>query len=204
MTNEPSQGSITDYYESLQVSQNADFETIERVYRFLAKRYHPDNPQTGNGEKFKTVVEAFSVLSDPEKRAAYDVKYERARTRQWSILDEMPPSNGVQADRRIRDGVLSLLYVARRRDASNPGLGILDLERPLGCPEKHMEFHVWYLKEKGWIERGDDGRFAITASGVDAAIGSDILLRKDRLLPPADNSSAERQNRRNQTYPRQT
>jgi curved DNA-binding protein len=191
MTNEQSQGSITDYYELLQVSPNADFETIERVYRFLAKRYHPDNPQTGNSAKFKTVVEGFSVLSDPEKRAAYDVKYERARTRQRSILDEMPPSDGVEADRRIRDGVLSLLYVARRRDASNPGLGILELERPLGCRKKHMEFHVWYLKEKNWIERCDDGKLAITASGVDAAMQSDVLLRKDRLLPKADDSPAE-------------
>jgi DnaJ-class molecular chaperone len=114
MTNEGSQGwFIEDYYETLQVSSNADFETIERVYRFLAKRYHPDNPQTGDAEKFKIAVEAFSILSDPEKRAAYDVRYERARTRQRSIFVEMPVSDRVETDRRIRDGVLSLLYSAR-------------------------------------------------------------------------------------------
>jgi curved DNA-binding protein CbpA len=195
MSNAQGQGSfIEDYYETLQVSSNADFETIERVYRFLAKRCHPDNLQTGDAEKFKIAVEAFSVLSDPEKRAAYDVRYERARTRQWSIFVEMPLSDGVEADRRIRDGVLSLLYSARRHDASNPGMGIIDLERLLGCPRKHMEFHVWYLKEKGWIVRADDGRFAITASGVDAVIENDILSQKDRLLPPADDPSPNSRN----------
>jgi hypothetical protein len=46
----------------------------------------------------------------------------------------------------------------------------MELERLLGCPEKHMEFHIWYLKEKGCIERTDTGGFAITAEGVDSAI----------------------------------
>jgi hypothetical protein len=59
----------------------------------------------------------------------------------------------------------------------------MELERLLGCPEKHMEFHIWYLKEKGCIERTDTGGFAITADGVDSAIEQDILVRKDRLLP---------------------
>jgi hypothetical protein len=73
-------------------------------------------------------------------------------------------------------------------------MGIIDLERLLGCPRKHMEFHVWYLKEKGWIVRADDGRFAITASGVDAVIENDILSQKDRLLPPADDPSPNSRN----------
>ncbi|MCK5350483.1 MAG: DnaJ domain-containing protein, partial [Desulfobacula sp.] len=41
-----------DYYEDLQISPNADLETIERIYRLLAKRYHPDNKRTGNIDKF--------------------------------------------------------------------------------------------------------------------------------------------------------
>jgi curved DNA-binding protein CbpA len=194
MRNEQSQGSITDYYESLQVSPNADFETIERVYRFLAKRYHPDNTQTGNADGFRMVVEAFSVLSDPEKRAAYDVRYERTRRREWSALLETPVTEGNGTDQKIRDSVLSLLYRARRHDVLNPGMGIIDLERLTGCPRKHMEFHIWYLKEKGWIERADDGRFAITAAGVDAVMKDDALLRKHRLLPSVDNPSPACQN----------
>ena len=45
-----------DFYEDLQVSSNADQETIERVYRLLAKRYHPDNLDCGNSEKFRIKI----------------------------------------------------------------------------------------------------------------------------------------------------
>jgi curved DNA-binding protein len=59
-----------DYYDLLQLSPNADQDTIDRVYRILVKRYHPDNQDTGNAEKFKQVVAAHRVLSDPDSRAA--------------------------------------------------------------------------------------------------------------------------------------
>ena len=69
------QNTFMDYYEDLQVSANADQETIERVYRLLAKRYHPDNQLTGDIEKFDFITKSYKVLSDPEKRAAYDAGY---------------------------------------------------------------------------------------------------------------------------------
>ena len=56
----------TDYYEILQLSPKADQETIERVYRLLAKRYHPDNKHTGDDHKFNLLTEAYRALSDPE------------------------------------------------------------------------------------------------------------------------------------------
>ena len=185
------QNSFIDYYEILQVSPNADLETIERVFRMLAKRYHPDNDNGGNSDKFDVLVKAYRVISNPKKRAAYDVKHEKARALQWKIYDEASSSDGFDFDIRIQEGILSLLYVARRRDAGNPGMGIFDLERMLGCPEKHMEFHIWYLKEKGWILRTDTGAFAITSSGVDAVIEKNLYLRKDRLLPETNDSPAK-------------
>src|SRR5262252_8015594 len=60
-----------DHYEALQLSPNADSETVDRVYRILAKRYHPDNQETGHAAKFGTIADAHRVLSDPEQRAAY-------------------------------------------------------------------------------------------------------------------------------------
>ena len=62
-----------DYYELLQVSPTADIETIHRVYRLLAQRFHPDNQQTGNAGRFRQVSEAYNVLSNPEERARYDI-----------------------------------------------------------------------------------------------------------------------------------
>jgi len=62
-----------DYYEIPQISPRADQGTIERVYRLLAKRYHPDNKETGNANKFDVLTKAFRALSDPQRRAGYDV-----------------------------------------------------------------------------------------------------------------------------------
>jgi curved DNA-binding protein len=184
---------FTDCYENLQISPNADMEMIERVFRLLAKRYHPDNKQTGNAEKFNTLNDAYRVLSDPEKRAAYDVKYDQHRAASWKIFEEASHSDGFDEDNRIRQGVLSLLYTARRRDASNPGMGIMELEKYLSCPQEHMEFHVWYLKEKNWIRRTESGEWSITADGVDKAVESDRFLRKDRMLPEPEGFSTESQ-----------
>ena len=175
--------SINDYYEDLQISPNADKEMIERVFRILAKRYHPDNTETGDAEKFNVLYKAYQVLSDPEERAAFDAKYEQLRSDRWKIVEEASQSDGFEQDDRIRQGVLSLLYVARRQDALNPGMGIIEFEKVLGCPQHHMDFHLWYLKEKGWILRTDTGGYAITADGVDKMANNDLMLRKDRLLP---------------------
>ncbi|HUM82311.1 MAG TPA: molecular chaperone DnaJ [Lachnospiraceae bacterium] len=63
-----------DYYEVLGVDRNADDAALKKAYRQLAKKYHPDmNPGDKNAaEKFKEASEAYSVLSDPKKRAQYD------------------------------------------------------------------------------------------------------------------------------------
>jgi hypothetical protein len=184
-----------DYYEALQLSPNADSDTIDRVYRILAKRYHPDNQDTGNAEIFGLIAEAHRVLSNPEQRAAYDVRYEENHASLLKIFDEASASDGFLGDQRIFEGILSLLYISRRRDANRGGMGIIQLERLLGCPAQHLEFHIWYLLEKGWIARLDTGQLSITAQGVDRVIAMDNLsLRRDRLL--AERSSATNQSSR--------
>jgi curved DNA-binding protein len=62
-----------DYYKIMGVARDASQDEIKRVYRKLARKYHPDVSKEANAEeKFKEVQEAYEVLKDPEKRAAYD------------------------------------------------------------------------------------------------------------------------------------
>lgn len=62
-----------DYYEVLGVDKNASEEDIKRAFRKMAKQYHPDvNKEEGAAEKFKEIGEAYSVLSDANKRKQYD------------------------------------------------------------------------------------------------------------------------------------
>ncbi|WP_179395525.1 molecular chaperone DnaJ [Lacticaseibacillus absianus] len=62
-----------DYYDILGVSRDADDAAIKRAFRQLSKKYHPDiNHEPGAEQKFKDINEAYQVLSDPQKRAAFD------------------------------------------------------------------------------------------------------------------------------------
>ncbi len=171
-----------DYYEDLQVSPNADQETIEKVFRHLAKRSHPDNGQSGDFERFNALTEAYRVLSDPVLRAAYDAKYESIRGLKSKLVAQNSQLGQPDGDSQIRFAILGVVYAACRRNVSDPGVGILYLEQVLENPQSQMEFHIWYLKEKGWIQRTEKGTFAITASGVDAYEEAHRPVRKDRLI----------------------
>lgn len=158
---------LSDYYEVLQVSPRADSDTIERVFRHLAKRYHPDNQDSGNAERFTEIVDAYRVLADPVARAKYDVGYERVREVRWRIFGQESAVDEIAHDQRVRHALLSILYVARRNRPDEPGIGIIELERLLGCPQSMLVFHTWYLKENDWIERLVTGHIAITSHGID-------------------------------------
>lgn len=71
----------TDFYDALGVPRTASQEEIQRAYRTLARANHPDvNPDPAAEDRFKTISEAYDVLSDPEKRARYDAGAAAGRT----------------------------------------------------------------------------------------------------------------------------
>lgn len=167
---------FTDYYETLEISPNANTDTIERVFRYLAQRYHPDHPETGNPHKFSDIVKAYETLRYPEKRAQYDIHHKRHLDYSSELAEEVNDRESLELDAVIQEKLLSILYVKRRRNMQNPGVGNLELERLSNCPSEHLEFHLWYLKEKDWIGRLDNGLLTITVSGVDKA----AMLIKNR------------------------
>jgi curved DNA-binding protein CbpA len=164
---EPS--NFVDHYETLEISPNANAETIERMFRYFAQRFHPDNRETGDRRRFDAIMEAHDVLSNPGKRAEYDVKHKYQSGLRWKLVKEASDTKSIEPDADIQNKLLSIFYVKRRQNIANPGIGDLTLERMLDCPVEHLQFHLWYLKEKGWIRKTESGMFAITVDGVDRA-----------------------------------
>ena len=155
-----------DYYEFLQISPNAEAETIHRVYRFLAARLHPDNPETGDAEKFFLLKQAYDVLSNPALRAEYDTACNKAPQPipLSTTIDFMDNMEG-ELNRRL--AVLALLYIQRRTNPYTPEVSLLEVERRMGFPRDYLEFASWYLRNKGYITRADNSDFTLTAEGVD-------------------------------------
>src|SRR6185503_4673008 len=151
---------LQDFYEILQVSPRADRDTIERVFRYLANRFHPDNRETGDVERFTEIVDAYEVLSSAAKRAKYDLRYESVRESRWKMFSQETAVSNVESDSGLRIALLSILYIVRRNNPSEPGVGTMELERLLECPEPVIRFHCWYLKENNWIARLDTGYMA--------------------------------------------
>jgi len=82
---------MKDYYKILEVNNSASQEVITKVYRTLAKKYHPDSNPDNLEEaekKFKEISEAYEVLSDEEKRREYDLELEEFYRSQNAVNSE--------------------------------------------------------------------------------------------------------------------
>jgi curved DNA-binding protein CbpA len=157
---------VPNYYEFLQISPRAEPDTIHRVYRFLATRFHPDNPETGNAEKFFLLRQAYEVLSDPVRRAEYDEACEKEAPQPplSNSIDFMDSTDG-ELNKRL--AVLAMLYFRRRTNPDAPQVSLFDIEQRMGFPREYLDFTMWYLLKKGYITRADNADFTLTADGVD-------------------------------------
>jgi curved DNA-binding protein CbpA len=157
-----------DYYEVLQISPKADIETIHRVFRMQAARYHPDNKQSGNAERFMMLSRIYETLIDPKRREQYDV---RRRMREPGSIPVFGLSEfvaGIEGEVNRRLGVLALLYKRRRSNPDQPSLSLLQLEFLMDFPREHLMFTVGYLREKDLLRIVENSDFQITADGIDA------------------------------------
>lgn len=176
-----------DYYEVLNVPQGADADVIKSAYRKLARKYHPDVSKEPNAEeRFKAVNEAYEVLKDPQKRAAYD----QLRARGYQPGEDFrPPPNwgqgfdfGTDDNGGFSDFFESLFGRVRggARDARAPRSArdlrariAIDLQRAHtgGSERVQVAGKTLEVKIPAGIQPGQQIRLAKQAPG-----GGDVLL----------------------------
>lgn len=179
-------GVFIDYYIILQVDPTCSPKELEAAYRHLAKMYHPDHIDTADVTKFNQVIEAYRILRNTEQRAEYDLIYAENKKDNWF---KFTAGNDVDVDERsvVEDAdahsrILVFLYKKRRENARNAGIAGFYVQQMLDCSEELMDFHLWYLKEKGFIEMTEQGAVAITMQGIDHVIATSRNTMAEKLL----------------------
>lgn len=173
------------YYQLLQVDSNAHPTIIRYAYRFLAAMYHPDNAESGDAEKFKTLTEAWRTLSDSSKRSAYDMQFGLQVQAQAQAqapggpagmtgagpqgMPNVPKAGLSWNEIELRLAVLQVLLEARRKRPQTGGASAKMLMDCLNCSMTDIEWVLWYMREKGYIGR-TEAAFMITVQGVDYLI----------------------------------
>ncbi|MBI4533801.1 MAG: J domain-containing protein [Candidatus Melainabacteria bacterium] len=171
----PQASQVLNYYQILQVDLQAHPTIIRYAYRFLAAMYHPDNSESGDAEKFKTITEAWRTLSEAGKRQAYDTHLgvkaaSGAQAPQGSPgMPNIPKASLSWSEVELRLAVLQVLMEARRKRPQTGGASARMLMDCLNCNMGDIEYVLWYLREKGYIAR-TEANFMITVSGVDYLI----------------------------------
>jgi curved DNA-binding protein len=156
-----------DYYEFLQISPNADAETIHRVYRFLAARLHPDNSETGHEENFRLLRIAYDVLADPRRRAEYDATRSRTQAPPEPLASSIDFMDALEGELNRRLAVLAVLYYRRRTNPTFPEVNLQEIEDRMGFPRDYLDFTLWYLQRKGYVSKADNAQYTLTVDGVD-------------------------------------
>jgi curved DNA-binding protein CbpA len=106
-----------DFYEVLEISPNANSETIDRIFRYFAQRYHPDNPESGDRARFDIVMEAYNTLKDPAnaRSTIFSTRITRVSAGSWPRKPAMVKAlNGMSTSKTdcyqyfmLRDGKTS-------------------------------------------------------------------------------------------------
>ncbi len=173
-----------DLYEVLQVSSQAHPLIITKAFRLLAALYHPDNTETGDQEAFKQLAHAYRTLSDPVRRAAYD--REHLGTTGPRMANPVNGGDSLHTvefrdwdEQELRSQILRALYDVRRSRSYQPGLSLMVLSELVGCSIENLQYTLWYLRGKRYIDTTNDSDLVITVDGVDAleANGGENKLR---------------------------
>lgn len=162
----PLAGKFQDHYDVLGIDSRADSETLQSAYAELARKYHPNNPDTGDQEAFDAVNAAYEVLSDPQQRVAFD-------NLKGVGEDSNCPQFGAEffeslgSDAGLRVALLCILYERRKKKPLKPGLPMRYVEAMLNADLDSLFFVLWYAKQRGWVASDDKSNLLITVQGMD-------------------------------------
>jgi len=173
------------YYETLELSANANQDTIERMFRYLATKHHPDSG--GDKEIFSTLLKAFEVLRDPDARSAYDATLQQQKQENKALVEHAREAG---PDAAVRHELLHLFYARRRQAVGSPAIGTMTIEKEMDLSEEMLNFHLWFFREKGWIKREEDGGLAITAAGVERVEAGEMRAKKLARIDAQCNTTA--------------
>lgn len=160
-------GKFIDYYDLLRLSAQANAELVETAVRSQLRRYSPQNSQTADSDKFELVKKAYLTLSNPRSRNAYDTEYlQRQAGGQAGSHGSVTPE-AMRDERRKRHRILTVLYERMLQKPQDAEMTGKEISAGVGLDFQSLEFPLWFLREKGHINRTDVGDLRITAAGVD-------------------------------------
>lgn len=162
----PLAGKFQDHYAILNIDPKASSETLQNAYAKLAQKYHPDNPETGDFQKFEAINLAYEVLSDPDLRREFNKlkgldQELAAKFSGAAFFEEL--GRGVD----LRMALLCLLYDRRRNRPFTPSLSMRQLENMLETSSDELNFALWYLKQRNLAMMDDKSSLQITVEGLD-------------------------------------
>jgi len=173
----PLAGKFQDHYEVLGIEPKADSETLHKAYSALATKYHANNKDTSNRDKFAAATLAYEVLSDPAARKLFDGLRGGGEQNTEVRFSGTRFFESVSRESARRFTVLCLLYDRRQQNPFRPSLSLRQLVDLLDITEEEMNFTIWYLKKRNYLLSDDKSSLQITVEGMD-------YLEKN--LPPVE------------------
>lgn len=178
------------HYEILGADPTATLDELEGLFRQLAA----DAEASGDHTKIPQAIEAFKVLRDPEVRQQYDRQLNEASKESAGVEtavgvemrvepgtheeEEDAPKSTLSFEEELnltpdvlnehRRELLKMFYEKKRKDLKRAGIAIGGLDTIVPYSYELLEFHLWVLAEKKWVNREESGALSISAAGCEA------------------------------------
>jgi curved DNA-binding protein CbpA len=160
-------GKYQDHYQVLGIEPNSDSDVIQLAYTTLAQKYHPNNADTGDAEKFEAVNMAYEVLADPVLRRGFDQLKGVGRGEGPPKFSGLRFFDALGRDSGLRTALLCVMYDRRRTRPFTPSLSMRNIENTLESTTEELTFALWYLKQRGFVTNDEKSSLQITVEGID-------------------------------------